>query len=101
MSRDIDISTLGLEEAYNAFKVEVDTMSKDYKQARFGKNIRFDINIYLRGHIIIKHKIGKAYILGKVYDIEDIYTELEERERIIKDWLHENMGTEGVANPRD
>lgn len=62
--------------------------------------IKFDINDYLKGRIITKPKVGKALIRGKTCKLEDFETELEEREKVIKDWLVENYQEEDIAKPR-
>lgn len=100
MTQDLDIRTLNIEEAWNTFKTEIKTHETEYKQARFGIKIKFDINDYLKGRITIKAKTGKAYIRGGAYELEDFETELELRERIIKNWLIENFGDEEIATPR-
>jgi len=100
MSNNLDIRTLSLEEAWNTFKTEIGMTEKEYRQARFGVSIRFDINDYLKGRIAIKSKTGKAFIKGSSYNLEEFETELEKRERVIKEWLLENFGDKEVATPR-
>lgn len=87
-------------EAWNVFKTESEMASDEYRQARFGVKILFDINDYLKGRISIKSKTGQAYIRGRTHKLEDFETELEVRERIIKGWLLDNYGEEDVVNPR-
>lgn len=100
MTTDMDIRTLSLQEAWNTFKTEIEMTEKEYKEARFGVTIKFDINDYLKNRIAIKGKVGKAFIRGKSHSLEDFETELEKRERIIKDWLLENFGDIEIATPR-
>lgn len=95
-----EIRQMNLQEAWNTFKTEAEMTDKEYIEARFGKNITFDINDYLKGRINIKSKVGKALIKGTAYDLEEFETELEIRERTIKDWLIKNFGDEEVALPR-
>ena len=96
---DIDILTLGLSEAWNMYKIMCEH-DNEYKKARFGMNIKFDINDYLKGRIITKPKTGKALIRGKAYHLEEFETELETREKVIKDWLVENYSEEELFSPR-
>lgn len=102
MVNELDIKTLSLEEAYELFISEVDKYrdSKIYGQIRFGIKIRFDIYDYLNGNIRVKHKSGKAIIKGRVYDMEDIYGEIEERNKEMKEWLVENIVEETFAKAR-
>ena len=62
--------------------------------------MKLDINDYLKGRITIKPKVGLALIRGKAEKLETFETELEARERVIKEWLHENFGTEELSKPR-
>ena len=98
-TNDLDILTLGLAEAWNMYKIMADH-NQEYRKARFGVNIKFDINDYLKGRILTKPKTGKALIRGKTCKLEDFETELEEREKIIKDWLVENYTEEDIATAR-
>lgn len=100
MGVDLDIRTLDLREAWNFFKTEIETTHEEYRKARFGIRVKFDINDYLKGRIIIKSKKGVAHIRGKMYDLEKFETELEERERTIKTWLLDNFGEEDIVTPR-
>lgn len=100
MTNDTEIRTMALEQAWNTMKTEIEMTEREYKQARFGINIIFDINDYLKGRITIKAKTGKAFIRGKAHRLEEFETELEQRERIIKGWLLDNFGDEEVATPR-
>lgn len=102
MSSNLDYLQLGLEECWNIFKSEGDLQETEYKQLyhliRHGIGIKFDINIYLNGHIIIKPKTGKVFIRGHIYSSESLYTELEKRERLIKGWLIENLTNPGIVS---
>ena len=80
MREDFDIMTLGLYEAWNIFKIMCED-ARIYKLIRFGIDIKFDINDYLKGRIKIKPKSAKAMIRGRTIELEDFETELEEREK--------------------
>lgn len=98
-NQDLDILTLGLPEAWNMYKIMADH-DEEYRKARFGVKIKFDINDYLKGRIMTKPKTGKALIRGKTCQLEDFETELEKREKIIKEWLVENYTEEELVKPR-
>lgn len=99
MNQDLDILTLGLPEAWNMYKIMSDR-DEDYRKARFGIDIKFDINDYLKGRILTKPKTGKALIRGKTCSLEEFETELEEREKVIKSWLLENYTEDELIAPR-
>lgn len=99
MNADLDILTLGLPEAWNMYKIMTEH-DEEYRKARFGIKIKFDINDYLKGRILIKPKTGKALVRGKTFILEDFETELEEREKVVKDWLLENYTEEELIKPR-
>lgn len=91
--------TLGLPEAWNMFKL-LTLHDMDYRMARFGVDIKFDINDYLKGRIITKPKSGSALLRGRSVNLESFETELEKREKIIKEFLIENMKDEDLFTPR-
>lgn len=99
MNQDLDILTLGLNEAWNMYKIMA-SHDNSYKMARFGVNIKFDINDYLKGRIQTKPKSGRALIRGQTCKLEDFETELEEREKVVKEWLLENYQEEELTAPR-
>ena len=78
MNEQLDILTLGIAEAWSMFKI-MGRGTESYRKARFGKEIKFDINDYIKGRIQIKAKTGKALVRGKQYNLEDFETELELR----------------------
>lgn len=100
LTNDLDIRTLDLREAWNFFKTEIAMEDETYRKARFGIKVKFDINDYLKGRIPVKAKTGKALVRGQAHKLEDFETELEVRERIIKDWLLQNFGEEELVSPR-
>lgn len=97
---DLDLRTLDFNEAWNTFKTEAEMNTDEYRKARFGIRIKFDINDYLKGRLVIKAKKRNVYIKGCVYDLEEFETELEMRERKIKKWLIENLGDDDIVKPR-
>jgi hypothetical protein len=100
MNNDMEILTLGLTEAWSMFKI-MNNGDESYRKVRFGITIKFDINDYIKGRIMTKPKIGKALIRGKTYKLEEFETELESRERVIKQWLMVNYKEEdSMPKPR-
>ena len=97
---ELELRSMDFNESWNTFKTEVQDSTKEYRLARFGININFDINDYLKGRVLIKSKTGKAFVRGRAFDLEDFETELEKRERIIKEWLITNFCDVEVATPR-
>lgn len=72
----------------------------DYRKVRFGVNLHFDINDYLKGRIRIKGKQGIALVNGGSCNLATFESELEEREKIIKQWLIANCTEEDLVKPR-
>lgn len=97
MVNDIDFRSMSFEEAWQFFKTESEMSDPSYKAARFGISIMFDINEYIMGYIRVKGKVGKVYIRDKAYSSEDFFTELELREKEIKNWLLDNFSQPDIA----
>lgn len=89
-----DIQEMGLEEAYNYFILLIPSTTKEYNQARYGINIKFDIYEYFRGNLKIYQKKGIVVIHKQIIKLDHLYTELENRTKIIKKMLLEAMGQE-------
>lgn len=93
MSQEQDVRTLALEQAYEMFISEGDdgpSYNDVYQEARYGITLKFDIYEHLQGHIQVRNKTGKVFIRGKAYDSDEFYTELEQRNKVIKAWLEEH-----------
>ena len=100
MTDALDLKTLPPDEAWNLFATEIDNQEEEYNTARFGIKIPFDIYYYLQNQITIKPKRGIAIIRGRTYLLEDLYTEIEERNKVIKEWLVENLTGDDIITPR-
>lgn len=90
MTEEQDIRTLSLEQVWKVFLIEKGEDAKAesiYKEARFGSSVSFDMYDYLNGNIQTKPKSGHIIIRGKSMDLEKFWTELEEREKLIKKYL--------------
>ena len=95
----MEILKLDLHDAWNWFITLCDDKGCDeYRQARFGvnTNIPFDIYDYFNGTVLIKSKRGKVYIRKHECSLTDFYTELEDREKIIKTWILDNTEEEDI-----
>lgn len=80
MSMDI----LTAYKAYTVLKLDEPELTKDYNKVRFGIKLRFDINNILTENYYIKGKAGTIWVEGNKYPLKDFYTEMEEREALIK-----------------
>lgn len=84
-----DVREMGLEEAYNNFILLVASNTQEYQWVRYGINIKFDIYNYFQGNMKIYKKKEMMIIHKKIYKLDAIYTELENRIKIIKKVLLE------------
>lgn len=100
MKQDVDIMTLGLEDAWEMFVTLNEELDYIYEKARWGIKIKFDIYDYLNGAIQEKIKTGKVHIKGIAYESSDYYSELEIRKKLIKRWLLENYQEEEIWTMR-
>jgi len=95
MSEDIrNIKVMEIKELYPMFALEVQTTENSeeiYKKVRYGIDVDFDIYDYLHNIISIKGKTGKALYRGRSLRLRMIWTELEKRNNLMKEWLIENM----------
>lgn len=66
-------------------------LPETYDKARFGINTKFDAYDYLNKVMIIKPKVGKVLYRGKTINLTDLWTELEERTIIMKQWIKANL----------
>ena len=94
-----------LEEVYNIFitlEGEYPNYEKDYEKVRFGTNIKFDIYHLLKKtmNIDIREKEGKVIIGARTYGIEEMWTEEEERRRIMVEAIIKNTLAEETITPR-
>lgn len=101
MTKDLDILTMEFQDCWNVFKTQIGMADKTYLDARFGISLKFDIYDYLSGNILIRGRAGKVQIRGLgTFKLTDFRTELEMRERLMKEFLIEELGNEEVATPR-
>lgn len=97
-TNQLDVATLPLHDAWKLFMLQKGIQNtQEYRKARFGININFDINDALIGNIKIKAKSQEAIINRWKYNLEDYNTELENRERIIKEYLIEQLEPERLV----
>ena len=75
-------------------------LSQVYQKARYGVKMKFDLYFHIYGHLTIKTKTGILIYKGKSYDMSDYYTELEQRNILMKKWIRENTDTDtGLPKP--
>lgn len=68
-------------------KVKPFTTTQDYDNIRFGLNIKFEIDDYLKNRFREKPKSGTIVIWKDEYNISDFRTEIDNRERMIRSAL--------------
>lgn len=69
-----------------------------YNKARYGIEIEFDLYDYVYDMMVIsKIKAGKIQYRNKILDMSDFWTEIEERNNLIKKWLRENTEDKKLA----
>ena len=90
--KEEDIATMTFKEAYKILIQSInakDDSKNIYQQARYGtqNGITFDIYDYWDGYMKIKPKTGKVIHHNKTHSLTNIRTEIERREKVIKDWL--------------
>lgn len=100
---ETEIRSMTIEEAFEVFTSEDEELQeKDvYLQARFGTELQFDLYSWIKQLYSIKEKTGKITIEGKTYKMRDFWTEIENRNRILKKWLLENFVKEELVKPRE
>lgn len=86
------IVTMPLEEMWNYFKrmknhFKHGVFEDTYKKSRYGHKIKFELDDFINGNLAEKPKKGIVRIRNKWYELSEIYSELEERERTLTDYL--------------
>lgn len=71
---------------------------EDYAKVRYGLSLKIDIYDYLNQNFTIKAKKGMMIYKGKLYKLNDVYTEFEERTQLIKEILIKLYGSENLVN---
>lgn len=91
MNETISYETLNIEQAWEAFisqKDESPEAEKTYEQARFGNGTcDFDLMDYLKGFYVHKAKKGMVSIGRHTLKREDMWTEIINRNAILKRYL--------------
>lgn len=102
MKLELEIVSMGMEEAFKMFVLKAERDSMEYLRARFGTNreYQFDIYDYFENNYSKKQKTGEIIIDNNVISKERFFTEIEEREKIIKRALLELYGDENFLKER-
>lgn len=97
----LEIAKLGFREAYNIFKIIVEPDSEEAMKIRFGFKIKFDIDAYYNGflHSNSKKKRGLVMIGSKWYKVENFFTELNTREKVMKEFILKNSDKISLVAP--
>ena len=97
----VKIMEMDLVQAYNWITTMTDAPKGVLKTARWGKlRPKIDIHDYIHGNLRTKWKKGKILYKGKAYNSEDFWTDMEDRQRIIKEWLIGYYDDGYIAMPR-
>lgn len=100
----LQIAKLPLKDAYKLF---ITFMTEDdksvYNIVRFGENghLVFDLYDYFKGDMKLKNKKGLILYRGRAYNSKLLYTELERREILLKNYIIKNMSKQISSLPRD
>lgn len=95
-----EIRTWDIEKLWNFISIEQKIDRKTYELVRFGNGVKMDINDFIRNAYIIKNKSGKVFYRGKVYWLEDLYTDIESRRREAFRWIEKNFPERRVVGAR-
>lgn len=101
---EINIRGLDIRECFEMFLAEwkEDEEEDIGRLVIFGINLGFSLFDYVKGrrNIVEKDKIGKVYINGKTYRIEEFDMELARRERVMKEYLIDKLENKPIVKPR-
>lgn len=85
-----EIISLSMEELWTLFDAQREELvhqgiinEEQWSDVRFGINIPFDIYSHFSKYFYFKPKQQKIHIFGKVYNLEDFYSEIGNRKRIM------------------
>lgn len=97
------ILEMSLEQAYQFYlvcKLENPALQQYYDEIRYGINEHFDINDLFNNFISIRPKNSQVSIRGKIINIQDYYTEKEQRHaQIIKAVLDHMTEPDNLSKP--
>lgn len=104
----LDVLKMSMQEAYHTFINLIGEEDKElYVRVRYGskERLQFDIYEWINGNMIVKKKKGIAVIRwnGKrvITIISEIQTEIESRERIMKNAIMKHIETETIVEERE
>lgn len=96
----IGIEKWGIQELWSMTKVIEDEISdRNYEKIKNGTKIKFNINKYLKDLYTPKHKSGYVIMDGKEITLENLWDEIEEREKIMRQQLIKNMERTRTIQP--
>lgn len=101
MDMDLDeVRAWSLERLWNFIKKEKDVPRGVYNKIRFGE-IDMDINSIFNKEFTTYNTKGFIKFRGRKISKQELYTDLEERERIAFQWIAENFPNREVVRRRD
>lgn len=97
------IRGMSIEDAYNTLILENndENGTRVKLMSRYGITIPFDIYEWFYETIQIKEKKGYAIIKGKKYKLQDIWSEIEARNILIKNHLLSKITNKNIVSPRE
>lgn len=95
------IRIMSLKEAYNFMTSEDGVPDELYKKVRYGNmGLKIDIYDYINGFITMKAKTGIVIYRAHRLKMEDIHSDMEERLKLIKQYLLDKYRREARVGPR-
>ena len=97
-----DVITNGdLKVVYKHFRLLKEELTEqDFNKVRYGINYNFDINDFLLGNFTIKKKKREVMIVGEVINMKDFWTEIEDREDLMRSLIYQNVEISGTLTGR-
>ena len=98
-----DLVSLGLKEAYDVYnieKLEKEELGEIYHKVRFGINLEFDIYDLFSNNYVVKEKKGIVIIGRRKYPMKDFFSEIENRNALIKKALIESIEDDDIVEGR-
>lgn len=95
-----EIKTWDIEKLWNFISVEPKLDRKVYQLVRYGNGVTIDVHDYILNNYTINNKRGIIRYRGKIYCLEDLYTDIENRRRTAFAWIEKNFPDKRVVMPR-
>lgn len=97
---ETDVDRMDFQDAYDLFVNEAPKESTEYAKVRYGVKLKFDVYDYFHDLMTVKEKTGWVIHHGKKFKLTDLWTEVEERAKICKAWLKDNVSKDAWRKTR-